>query len=40
MVLCYKKIAEFESEIRFDPNIPDLGDFAIPHAIRCLILIV
>jgi hypothetical protein len=30
MVSCYKKIAAYESEIRFDPSIPD---FAIPHAI-------
>jgi hypothetical protein len=33
MVFCYKKIAANESEIRFDKNIPDLGDLAIPHAI-------
>jgi hypothetical protein len=33
MVSCYKKIAANESEIRFDPKIPDLGDLAIPHAI-------
>jgi hypothetical protein len=33
MVSCYKKIAAHESEIRFDPNIPDHGDLAIPHAI-------
>jgi hypothetical protein len=33
MVSCYKKIAAYESEIRFDPSIPDLGDLAIPHAI-------
>jgi hypothetical protein len=26
---CYKKIVAYQSEIRFDPNIPDL---AIPHA--------
>jgi hypothetical protein len=28
---CYKKIAAYESEIRFDPNIPDLGDLAIHY---------
>jgi hypothetical protein len=28
-----KKIAEYFSEIRFDPNIPDLGDSPIPNAI-------
>jgi hypothetical protein len=34
MVSCYKKkIAAYYYEIRFDPNIPDLGDLAIPHAI-------
>jgi hypothetical protein len=33
MVSCYKKIAAYESKIRFDSNIPDLGDLAIPHAI-------
>jgi hypothetical protein len=33
MVSCYKKIAAYESEIRFDPSIPDFGDPAIPHAI-------
>jgi hypothetical protein len=33
MVSCCKKIAAYESEIRFDPSIPDLGDLAIPHAI-------
>jgi hypothetical protein len=33
MVSCYKKIAAYESKIRFDPSIPDLGDLAIPHAI-------
>jgi hypothetical protein len=33
MVSCYKKIAAYEFEIRFDPSIPDLGDLAIPHAI-------
>jgi hypothetical protein len=36
MVFCYKKIAAYESEIRFDPSIPDLGDLAIPHAIVCV----
>jgi hypothetical protein len=30
---CYKKIAAYESGIRFDPSIPDLGDLAIPHTI-------
>jgi hypothetical protein len=30
---CYKKVAAYESEIRFDPSILDLGDLAIPHAI-------
>jgi hypothetical protein len=29
MVSCYKKIAAYESEIRFKPSIPDLGDLAI-----------
>jgi hypothetical protein len=33
MVSCYKKIEAYKSEIRFDPNIPALGDFAILHAI-------
>jgi hypothetical protein len=33
-------IAAFESEIRFDPSITDLGDLAIFHAIRSLIIIV
>jgi hypothetical protein len=33
MVSCYKKIAACESEIRFDPKIPNLGDLAIPHTI-------
>jgi hypothetical protein len=33
MVSCYKKFAAYESEIRFDPNIPDLGELAISHAI-------
>jgi hypothetical protein len=33
MVSCYKKIAAYYSEIRFDPNIPDLGNLAISHAI-------
>jgi hypothetical protein len=33
MVSCYKKIPAYESEIRFVPNIPDLGDLANPHAI-------
>jgi hypothetical protein len=33
MVSCYKKIAAYESEIRFDPSIPHVGDLAIPHAI-------
>jgi hypothetical protein len=33
MVSCCKKIASYESEIRFDPSISDLGDLAIPHAI-------
>jgi hypothetical protein len=34
MVSCYKKkIAANESEIRFDPSVPDFGDFTIPHAI-------
>jgi hypothetical protein len=33
MVSCCKKIAAYESEIRFDPSSPDLGDLAIPHAI-------
>jgi hypothetical protein len=33
MVSCYKKIAAYISEIRFDPGIPDLGDLAIPHEI-------
>jgi hypothetical protein len=33
MVSCYIKIAAYESEIRFDPSIPDLGDLAIPHTI-------
>jgi hypothetical protein len=28
--LCYKKIAAYKSEIRFDPSVPDLE---IPHAI-------
>jgi hypothetical protein len=28
-----QKIAAYESEIRFDRNILDLGDLAIPHAI-------
>jgi hypothetical protein len=28
-----QKIAAYESEIRFDPSIPDLGDLAILHAI-------
>jgi hypothetical protein len=28
-----EKIAAYESEIRFDPNILDLGDLAISHAI-------
>jgi hypothetical protein len=32
MVSCYKKIAAYESEIRF-VSIPDIGDLAIPHAI-------
>jgi hypothetical protein len=42
MVYCYKKIAAFYSEIRFDPNISNLGDLAIaiPHATRWLILIM
>jgi hypothetical protein len=30
MVSCYKKLAAYESEIRFDPGIPNLGDLAIP----------
>jgi hypothetical protein len=34
------KIAAYESEIRFNPNIPDLGDLAIPHAISCQFFIV
>jgi hypothetical protein len=33
MVSCYKKLAVYQSEIRFDPNIPDLEDLAIPNAI-------
>jgi hypothetical protein len=33
MISCHKKIAAYESEIRFDPSIPDLGDLEIPHAI-------
>jgi hypothetical protein len=33
MVSCYKKIAAYESEFRFDPSIPNLGDLAISHAI-------
>jgi hypothetical protein len=33
MVSCYKIIAAYESEIRFDASIHDLGDLAIPHAI-------
>jgi hypothetical protein len=34
MVSCYLlKIAAYESEIRFDPSIPDIGDLAISHAI-------
>jgi hypothetical protein len=33
MVSRYKKIATYESKIRFDPNIPNLGDLAITHAI-------
>jgi hypothetical protein len=33
MVSCYKKIDAYYSEIRFDPNIPDLEDLAISHAI-------
>jgi hypothetical protein len=33
MVSCYKKVAAYESEIRLNPSIPDLGDLAIPHAI-------
>jgi hypothetical protein len=37
MVSCYNKIAAYESEIRFDSNIPDLGDLAIPHAIVSVI---
>jgi hypothetical protein len=28
-----KKIVAYDSEIRFDPSIPDLEDLAIPHAI-------
>jgi hypothetical protein len=31
--LVTKKIAAYESEISFDLNIPDIGDFAISHAI-------
>jgi hypothetical protein len=27
-----KKIAAYESEIRFDPSIPNFGDLGIPHA--------
>jgi hypothetical protein len=34
MVACYNKIAALLSDIRFDPNIPDLGNLAIPHAIN------
>jgi hypothetical protein len=33
MVSCYKKTVAYYPEIRFDPNIPDLGDLVIPHAI-------
>jgi hypothetical protein len=33
MVSCYIKIVAYQSEIRFDPSIPDLGDLEIPHAI-------
>jgi hypothetical protein len=33
MVSCYKKIAAYQSEVRFDPNIPDLGGIAISYAI-------
>jgi hypothetical protein len=33
MVSCYKKIAAFESETRFYPNILDLGDLAFPHEV-------
>jgi hypothetical protein len=29
MVFCYKKLAAYESEIRFDPSTLDLGDLAI-----------
>jgi hypothetical protein len=36
MVSCYKKKAANESEIRFDPRIPDIGDFTITHAIVSL----
>jgi hypothetical protein len=35
MASWYKKIAAYESEIRFDPSFPDLGDHAISHAIFC-----
>jgi hypothetical protein len=28
-----QKRAAYYSEIRFDPNIPDFGDLAIPHAV-------
>jgi hypothetical protein len=31
--MVYKKIATYESKIRFDSNIPNLGDLAIPYAI-------
>jgi hypothetical protein len=33
MVSCYKKIAAYLSEVKVYPNIPDLGDLAITHAI-------
>jgi hypothetical protein len=33
MVSCYKKMTAYESEIRFNPSIPDLRDLTIPQAI-------
>jgi hypothetical protein len=33
MVSCYKTIAVYLSEVKVYPNIPDLGDLAITHAI-------
>jgi hypothetical protein len=40
MVSYCKKIAAYESEIRFDPSIPDLGDLAIVSFLSFFILFI